>query len=74
MSLPLVSIFFQHTTIDYSRKKMKSGVSFYLPGFILLTMPEFLIPTGVVSTDTALEFCVAIMMIVLENHESEKTY
>ncbi|NDP28645.1 MAG: phospholipid carrier-dependent glycosyltransferase, partial [Flavobacterium sp.] len=40
----------------------KSGVSFYLPGFILLTMPEFLIHTGVVSTDTALEFCVAIMM------------
>lgn len=41
----------------------KDGVSFYLPGFILLTMPEFLIHTGVVSTDTALEFCVAIMMI-----------
>jgi 4-amino-4-deoxy-L-arabinose transferase-like glycosyltransferase len=41
----------------------KSGVSFYLPGFILLTMPEFLIHTGVVSTDTALEFCVAIMML-----------
>jgi 4-amino-4-deoxy-L-arabinose transferase-like glycosyltransferase len=41
----------------------KSGASFYLPGFILLTMPEFLIHTGVVSTDTALEFCVAIMMI-----------
>lgn len=41
----------------------KSGISFYLPGFILLTMPEFLIHTGVVSTDTALEFCVAIMMI-----------
>lgn len=41
----------------------KEGVSFYLPGFILLTMPEFLIHTGVVSTDTALEFCVSIMMI-----------
>lgn len=41
----------------------KEGVSFYLPGFILLTMPEFLIHTGVVSTDTSLEFCVAIMMI-----------
>ncbi len=41
----------------------KSGISFYLPGFILLTMPEFLIHTGVVSTDTSLEFCVAIMMI-----------
>lgn len=41
----------------------KEGASFYLPGFILLTMPEFLIHTGVVSTDTSLEFCVAIMMI-----------
>ncbi len=41
----------------------KSGATFYLPGFILLTMPEFLIHTGVVSTDTTLEFCVAIMMI-----------
>lgn len=41
----------------------KEGVSFYLPGFILLTMPEFLIHTGVVSTDTSLEFCMTIMMI-----------
>jgi 4-amino-4-deoxy-L-arabinose transferase-like glycosyltransferase len=41
----------------------KEGGSFYLPGFILLTMPEFLIHTGVVSTDTTLEFCIVIMMI-----------
>lgn len=41
----------------------KSSMSFYLPGFILLTMPEFLIHTGVVSTDTALLFCVTIMML-----------
>jgi len=41
----------------------KEGISFYLPGFILLTMPEFLLHTGVVSTDTSLEFCIAIMMI-----------
>ena len=41
----------------------KSGLSFYLPGFILLTMPEFLIHTGVVSTDTTFEFCLVIMMI-----------
>ncbi len=41
----------------------KDGHSFYLPGFILLTMPEFLIHTGVVSTDTSLEFCITIMMI-----------
>ena len=51
----------------------KSGVSFYLPAFILLTMPEFLIHTGVVSTDTALEFCVAIMMIAFwKTMKSEK--
>lgn len=41
----------------------KDGYSFYLPGFILLTMPEFLIHTGVVSTDTSLQFCITIMMI-----------
>lgn len=41
----------------------KEGGSFYLPGFILLTMPEFLIHTGVVSTDTTLEFCIVMMMI-----------
>ena len=41
----------------------KEGHSFYLPGFILLTMPEFLIHTGVVSTDTTLEFCIVMMMI-----------
>ncbi|MDD5150200.1 MAG: glycosyltransferase family 39 protein [Flavobacterium sp.] len=54
----------------------KSGTSFYLPGFILLTMPEFLIHTGVVSTDTTLEFCVAIMMISFwQTMKSEtKTY
>jgi len=37
--------------------------SFYLPAFILLTTPEFLLHTGVVSTDTALCFCVALIMI-----------
>lgn len=41
----------------------KEGVSFYLPAFILLTMPEFLIHTGVVSTDSALAFCIALIMI-----------
>jgi 4-amino-4-deoxy-L-arabinose transferase-like glycosyltransferase len=41
----------------------KSGISFYLPAFILLTMPEFLIHTGVVSTDTALNFCVVLIML-----------
>ena len=54
----------------------KSGASFYLPGFILLTMPEFLIHAGVVSTDTTLEFCVTIMMISFwQTMKSEgKTY
>lgn len=40
-----------------------AGVSFYLPAFILLTMPEFLIHTGVVSTDSALAFSIALIMI-----------
>jgi 4-amino-4-deoxy-L-arabinose transferase-like glycosyltransferase len=42
-------------------------------------MPEFLIHTGVVSTDTALEFCVAIMMIsfwktMKSNHKTYWNY
>lgn len=41
----------------------KKEISFYLPGFILLTMPEFLIHTGVVSTDTTLVFCTTLMML-----------
>lgn len=54
----------------------KDGYSFYLPGFILLTMPEFLIHTGVVSTDSSLQFCIAIMMISFwKTMQSEtKTY
>lgn len=41
----------------------KTNITFYLIAFILLTMPEFLIHTGVVSTDTALNFCVVIIML-----------
>ena len=41
----------------------KEGISFYLSAFILLTMPEFLIHTGVVSTDSALAFSIALIMI-----------
>lgn len=54
----------------------KDGYSFYLPGFILLTTPEFLIHTGVVSTDTSLQFCIALMMISFwKTMQSEtKTY
>ena len=41
----------------------RSKISFYVPAFILLTTPEFLLHTGVVSTDTALSFSVALIMI-----------
>jgi 4-amino-4-deoxy-L-arabinose transferase-like glycosyltransferase len=41
----------------------KTSITFYLIAFILLTTPEFLIHTGVVSTDTALNFCVVIIML-----------
>jgi 4-amino-4-deoxy-L-arabinose transferase-like glycosyltransferase len=36
---------------------------FFLPGFILLTLPEFLLHAGVVSTDQALFFCVTLIML-----------
>lgn len=35
----------------------------YLSGFILMTIPEFLLHAGVVSTDTALSFCVAMIFL-----------
>ena len=41
----------------------KESISFYLPAFILLTMPEFLIHAGVVSTDSALNFSIALIMV-----------
>jgi 4-amino-4-deoxy-L-arabinose transferase-like glycosyltransferase len=54
----------------------KTGLSFYLPGFILLTMPEFLIHTGVVSTDTAFAFCTTMVMIAFWKtmNSPQKTY
>jgi len=39
------------------------GIDFFIPGVILLTIPEFLIHAGVVSTDTALAFCVTLVML-----------
>jgi len=36
---------------------------FFLAGFIILTIPEFLLHAGVVSTDTALTFCVTLTMV-----------
>ena len=41
----------------------KSKTSFLLPAFILLTMPEFLLHTGVVSTDVALCFSITLVML-----------
>ncbi|MEK6154034.1 phospholipid carrier-dependent glycosyltransferase [Flavobacteriaceae bacterium 3-367] len=38
-------------------------ISIYLPAFILLSTPEFLLHTGVVSTDTALGCCTALAML-----------
>ena len=54
----------------------KQGMSFYLPGFILLTMPEFLIHTGVVSTDTVFAFCTSVAMIAFWKtvNDERKTY
>ena len=51
----------------------KSGVSFYMPAFILLTMPEFLIHTGVVSTDSTLGLSVVLVMLSFwESMNSDK--
>lgn len=41
----------------------KAGSNFYLPAFILLTTPEFLLHAGVVSTDAALCFSITLIMI-----------
>jgi 4-amino-4-deoxy-L-arabinose transferase-like glycosyltransferase len=44
----------------YAKRK---GLDFLIPAAILLTIPEFLIHAGVVSTDTALAFCITLVMI-----------
>ncbi|MBN4082775.1 glycosyltransferase family 39 protein [bacterium AH-315-A23] len=41
----------------------REGLDFLIPATILLTIPEFLIHAGVVSTDTSLAFCVVLVMI-----------
>ncbi|MBT8278370.1 MAG: glycosyltransferase family 39 protein [Bacteroidia bacterium] len=46
-----------------SKFVLKDKKKLLLVGFILLTMPEFLLHTGVVSTDTALCFSISIIMI-----------
>lgn len=52
----------------------RSKISFYVPAFILLTTPEFLLHTGVVSTDTALSFSVALIMISFWKALTNKSY
>ncbi|WP_196886120.1 ArnT family glycosyltransferase [Aureivirga sp. CE67] len=41
----------------------KENLPFFLPGLILLTIPEFILHTGVVSTDVSLSFCVVLTML-----------
>jgi 4-amino-4-deoxy-L-arabinose transferase-like glycosyltransferase len=57
----------------YAKRK---GLNVLIPALILLTIPEFLLHTGVVSTDTALAFCVALVMISFWEgiHNKEQTY
>jgi 4-amino-4-deoxy-L-arabinose transferase-like glycosyltransferase len=66
----LLSIFIVLLVGKYATRK---GLDFFIPGVILLTIPEFLIHAGVVSTDTALAFCVTLVMISfwegINNHQ-----
>ncbi len=41
----------------------RNKLPFFLPGFILLTLPEFLLHAGVVSTDMSLAFCVILVLL-----------
>jgi 4-amino-4-deoxy-L-arabinose transferase-like glycosyltransferase len=41
----------------------RENLPFFLPGFIVLTIPQFFIHAGVVSTDTSLAFSVALVML-----------
>lgn len=49
--------------VIFVSKFTKSKHSVYLIGFILMTLPEFLLHAGVVSTDTMLAFCVAMIFL-----------
>ncbi len=42
---------------------VKSGTSFYVLAFVLITTPQFLIHAGVVSTDATLGFCIVMAMV-----------
>ncbi|WP_347924896.1 glycosyltransferase family 39 protein [Pontimicrobium sp. SW4] len=51
----------------------QAGKSFYLPAFILLTTPEFLLHAGVVSTDAVLCLSITLIMISFwKSIENEK--
>jgi len=41
----------------------REQLPYFLPGFIVLTIPQFFIHAGVVSTDTSLAFCVTLVML-----------
>ncbi|MGB2172022.1 MAG: ArnT family glycosyltransferase [Flavobacteriaceae bacterium] len=43
--------------------RSSSKMSFFLPGLILCTLPEFFLHAGVVSTDTFLAFSVSLVML-----------
>jgi len=54
----------------------RENLPFFLPGFIVLTIPEFLIHAGVVSTDTSLMFAVTLVMLSFWEalHHPEKPF
>lgn len=46
-----------------SRYASKKEINFFVPGLILLTLPEFFLHAGVVSTDMMLSFSIALTML-----------
>lgn len=66
----LLSIVLVFMIGKYSKKRQ---LSFFLPGFILLTLPEFLLHAGVVSTDMVLAFCVTLTMLSFWEAIQEKS-
>lgn len=56
----LVAISFVFLLGKYGKR---NGVPFFLPGFILCTIPEFLIHAGIVTSDLMLAFCIALTVL-----------
>ncbi|WP_298535342.1 phospholipid carrier-dependent glycosyltransferase [uncultured Algibacter sp.] len=50
----------------------RKGLPFFLPGVIVLTIPEFLIHAGVVSTDVSLTFAITLVMLSFWESVKEK--